>query len=354
MQLIVSADLRRIAGLSPPVNTVVLSRGEVLQSAVSTSLLWSVAGKPIVVGPILPADGSAAALFRKFPSLTSFPVVFAPRETGVASVAVVSRDGNVERDASGFGLACAGAHLTLVPLHNSTDVDVPTGKVGQVVVSSRWLKANGNSGLRIEECYGVRSSGELVMASPQDAAALSDAATSTTTTTASQPGLRLTKMSTTSASSAVGTPEEELVKELFSEVLEIPKKTLTNSSDFFDVGGDSFTLSQLANRMQSHGAKFTVAVLINKILRDMTVHGVAQLLTASTGAPQTQQHRHQDPVPSCSANAPSPTAAATTATGPTQPESAARSRSNSLIKTSASKTLLSDEGEVDWENEIND
>jgi aspartate/methionine/tyrosine aminotransferase len=348
MQLIVSSDLRRIAGLSPPVNTVVLPRGEVLQSAVATTLSWSVAGRPIVLGPVLPEEESAAALFRKFPQLTSFPLVYAPRETGIAAIGVVNRDDHVERAASCFGAPCAGVHLSLEPLRGSTDDAVRSGKVGQVVVSSSWLKAQDAKGITITTSFATLSAGELVIASPHEASS-ADMANNTSTT---QPTLRLTKLSATSSSSAVGSAEEEIVKDLFSEVLEIPKKTLTNSSDFFDMGGDSFTLSQLANRMQSHGAKFTVAVLINKILRDMTVHGVAQLL--SRGANQVEVS-HLDPTPPCAAmnndNASSITAAGSSA----QPlGGAVRSRSNSLIKSSASKTSLAEEGEVDWENEIYD
>jgi hypothetical protein len=84
----------------------------------------------------------------------------------------------------------------------------------------------------------------------------------------------------------------------------------------------------------------------------MTVHGVAQLL--SRGANQVEVS-HLDPTPPCAAmnndNASSITAAGSSA----QPlGGAVRSRSNSLIKSSASKTSLAEEGEVDWENEIYD
>ncbi len=80
------------------------------------------------------------------------------------------------------------------------------------------------------------------------------------------------------------------VANLFAEILGISATTISRGTDFFDVGGNSFTVTQLAARVQSLRSAdkaVSMAELINLVMRDLTVRGVASLIAEgpSTTAP---------------------------------------------------------------------
>lgn len=356
MQLILASDVRRPVGVSqtPAVHTVLLEKGDAVQSALSTN--WSLIGCPVLMGPI--TREMATEVFSAFPKLSAFPVVFAPRECGLCAVVLERRDTRTASPPMRFGSSSSGARLQLMP-GSSGGGNVANGEVGQLFVQASWMTVNPRSAERetsvpIKGCFGrVVSTSGRGNASVMVAVLPGDCLLQPTDAGAAggSGGLRLAKITTASSATASAplrvSPSEEIVKDLFSEILEIPKKTLTSTSDFFDVGGDSFTLSQLANRLQAHGSQLTVAVLINKMLRDMTIHGIAQLL------PKQEEH-HNDPLGGAQGQGQPPAQAQSHRSATPQ----SRSRSGSLIKTTmptvGSTTSVTDDGDVDWENEIYD
>ena len=76
---------------------------------------------------------------------------------------------------------------------------------------------------------------------------------------------------------------EQKVADLFAEILGISATSIARGTDFFDVGGNSFSVTQLASRVQALRTtdnSTSMAELINLIMRDLTVGGIAQLIRA--------------------------------------------------------------------------
>lgn len=80
------------------------------------------------------------------------------------------------------------------------------------------------------------------------------------------------------------TPTEQIVADIFVEILGVPTSAVARGTDFFDVGGNSFTVTQLAAQVhQLRGAdkSSSLAEVINLVMKDMTVLGISLLIPAA-------------------------------------------------------------------------